>query len=228
MRQAVNIITGFIFGFAPLLGVALFGVVFYASFPNLLVIIIFVCLGVLTFWLGLKIFKKIQIVGFLEVITAVSASPELDTIQLTKYSKTKRRKPEELVVGLRNNENLFKGGSIRIFGDWFGKPYDNHHILKSAEFESHLNRLTLYFNQGEKLEIDNPRNIFEAPTFLKVIDADRIKFTWYYYGKTNSRENQYSKEYTLNNNKIIAKTNMDWYKPNYDLSLGGPALIIYS
>ena len=227
MRKAINIITGFIFGLAPLAVATIIGVFVYASFPNMIGIIIFGILGILSIWLGLNIFKKIQIIGPIEFMTAVHASPDLDNLEPTKDSETKKINPDEIVEQLKNQDNLFKGGTLRIYGDWFGKPHDNYHTLKSAEFNIQQNRLTLFFNEGEKLEVYNPRNILEASTFLKVIDADRIKLTWYYYGKAQDKENQYYLDYKVNNNKILTETDVDWYKPVFDVSLGKPALMIY-
>ena len=227
MRQVINIISGFIFGLAPLAGATIIGIAIYASLPNITGIIILGLLGIISIWLGLKIFKRVQIVGPIEFMTAVHASPDLDNLEPTKDSETKRRSPEEIVRHLENKDNLFRGGSFRIFGDWFGKPYDNHHQIVSANFEEQSNKLTLHFKEGEKLEIYNPRNIFEASTFLKIVQADRIKLTWFYYGKTKTTENQYFLDYKLTGKKIMTETNVDWYKPIFDVSLGDPALMIY-
>jgi len=227
LRQAINIISGFILGLAPVVGATIIGLAIYASLPNTAGIILIGILGVLSIWQGIIIFKKIQIIGPIEFITAVHATPDLDNLEPTKDSDTKIRSPEEIVDCLKNNDNLFKGGTLRIYGDWFGKPHDNYHILKSAEFESQLNCLTLFFNEGEKLEIYNPKHIFEASTFLKVVYADRIKLTWFYFEKTNTKECQYYLDYKLIDKKILTETNVDWYKPNFDVSLGGPSLMIY-
>lgn len=227
MRQVINIIAGFIFGLAPLAGAIIIGIAIYASFPNTAGIIILGLLGVLSIWLGLKIFKRVQIVGPIEFMTASHASPDLDNLEPTKDSETKRRSPEEIVRLLKNNNNLFQGGSFRIFGDWFGKPHDNNHQIVSADFDDQLNKLTLNFKEGEKLEIYNPRHIFEASTFLKIVQADRIKLTWFYYGKTQTPEHQYFIDYSLTGKKITTETNVDWYKPIFDVSLGNPALMIY-
>ncbi|GAB3668456.1 hypothetical protein GCM10028791_43840 [Echinicola sediminis] len=181
----------------------------------------------LSIWLGLKIFKRVQIIGPIEFITAVHALPDLDNLEPTKDSATKRRSPEEIVQLLKNNDNLFHGGSFRIFGDWFGKPHDNYHQIISANFEERLNKLTLNFKEGEKLEIYNPRHIFEASTFLKIVQADRIKLTWFYYGNTMTTENRYFLDYKLIDKKIMTETNVDWYKPIFDVSLGAPVLMIY-
>lgn len=221
MRRITNIITGFIFALAPFLGVTTLGFFFYTSFPHTIGVIIFGILVILSIWIGLNIFKKVQIIGPFEFLTAIHASPELDHLEPTKESETKRRNSEEIVERLKNNENLFNGGAIRIYGDWIGKPYENFHNLKTAEFNNELNLLTLFFEENEKLEIYNPRNIFEAITFFKVIDADRIKFTWY------NGKNQYFYDYKPSNNKILTETNADEDKPLFDVSLGEPALMIY-
>ena len=227
MRQVINIISGFIFGLAPLAGASIIGFAIYASFPNTTGIIILGLLGVLSIWLGLKIFKRVQIVGPIEFMTAVHDSPDLDNLEPTKDSETKRRSPIEFVQLLENKDNLFKGGSFRIFGDWFGKPYDNYHEIESAEFNDQLRRLTLNFKEGERLEIYNPKHIFEASTFLKIVQADRIKLTWFSYGKTKTTENQNFLDYKLTGKKFTTETNVDWYKPIFDVSLGDPALMIY-
>jgi hypothetical protein len=227
LRKVINIIAGFIFGLAPLAGTTIIGIAIYASFPNTTGIMVLGLLGVLSIFLGLKIFKRVQIVGPIEFITAVQASPDLDNLEPTKDSETKRRSPEEIVRLLKNNDNLFLGGSFRIFGDWFGKPHENNHQIVSAHFEEQLNKLTLNFREGEKLEIYNPKHIFEASTFLKIIQADRIKLTWFFYDKTKAIKNQYFLDYNLTNKKIKTATNVDWYKPIFDVSLGDPALMIY-
>ena len=87
--------------------------------------------------------------------------------------------------------------------------------------------MTLKFNQGEELQIHNPKHIQEATTFLKIMDADEIKLTWYYYGKSKAQENLYFLNYRKGNKRISTDTNVDWYKPVFDVALGSPALIIY-
>lgn len=166
-------------------------------------------------------------VGPIEFLTAVHASPDLDNLEPTEGSKTKRRSPEEIVRLLKTNDHLFQGGSFRIFGDWFGQPHENNHEIFSADYDEQLNKLTLNFKEGEKLEIYNPKHIFEASTFLKILQADRVKLTWIEYSKTQTTENQHFIDYNLTAKKITTETNVDLYKPIHDVSLGDPALVIY-
>lgn len=182
---------------------------------------------ILAIWLGFKIFKQVRIRGPIEFLSAVQASPDLDNLDLAEDSRTKRRSPTELVEQLGNKDNLLKGGSIRIFGDWIGKPHDNYHELESAEFKAQQKRLILNFKEGERLEIHNPKHIFEASKFLKIVQADRIRWTWYYPAKAKIPENQYFIDYQWTDKKISAETNVDGHEPLLQVSLGEPALMIY-
>lgn len=113
----------------------------------------------------------------LEIMSAVYASPELDNLEPEKDSHTKRRNPNELVQLLAKKESLIKGVTFRIFGDWFGEPFNSYHEIISAQFDENFKILTLNFRERTKLEIYNPEHIFESPTFLKIIKAERIKLT---------------------------------------------------
>lgn len=227
LRQFINIVSGLVFGLAPILGAAFFGLFIYDAQPNFIGIGIMGLLGILSIYLGYSIFRKVQIIGPIEFMTAKNASPELDNLKLSPDSSTKERTPEELVKLISENQNLLKGGTFRIYNDWFGKPYDNVHTVKSGNFDNNSRILTLLFDEGEQLEIHNPLHIQESTTFLKVINADRIKLTWFYYGKPLEQENKYFLDYRKENKRIVTETNVDWYKPVFDVSLGSPALMIY-
>lgn len=227
MRKIINIVTGCIFGLAPLAVVVIFGVLIYNSNPNIIGIAIIGVLVILAIWLGTNIFKRVQAVGPIEFMSIIHASPDLDNLEPGPNSETKRRYPNEIVDLIDENANLFKGGSLRIYGDWFGKPYDNHHKISKAQFDKISKILTIEFNEKETLEIHNPRHIFEATTFLKVIGADRIKWSWYNYDKYKIKENLYYLDYKKSSKNIQTDTNVDWYKPAFNVSLGDPALMIY-
>ncbi len=227
MQKFWTIILGGIFGLAPLAGTTIISLAMYVSFPSTAVTLGIAFSVVLSLWLGLKIFKRVQIVGPIEFLTAIHASPDLDHLEPTENSKTKRRSPEALVELLKNKKQLFQGGTIRIYGDWFGKPYGNYHEINSATYDQIEKLLTLYFKEGEKLQIYNPKHLFEARTFLKIIQADSIKMTWFYKGSTHSEAKQYYIDYGNENKKITTKTNVDYYKPILDIALGDPALMIY-
>lgn len=227
MRRFFDIITGFLYGMAPIVVAALLGVGIYVALPNITGILIIVLIGILACWLGFSIFKEIQIIGPNEFMSLMESAPELDNLEPEPDSETKRRDAREFSELVACNEHLIKGGAIRMYGDWFGKRYANFHVLKSAKFNEHTKILTLEFDKGEVLEIYRPRNIFEAPTFLKIIDADRIKLTWHKSNPVNKAQNLYYFDYRFSNNKISVESNVDWYKPDYNVSLSAPALMIF-
>jgi hypothetical protein len=47
-----------------------------------------------------------------------------------------------------------KRGTLRMFGDWFGRPWDNLHTIVAAEAEE--NCLILHFDEGETLRVWEP------------------------------------------------------------------------
>ena len=49
---------------------------------------------------------------------------------------------------------IVKSGSLRFCGGWFGKPYDNWHVVVSCDATDDC--LQIHFNQGEVLAVWNP------------------------------------------------------------------------
>ena len=47
-------------------------------------------------------------------------------------------------------------GSLRVWGDWFGKPLDNLHVVVGAQLDGH-GTLVLEFNNHEVLRVARPR-----------------------------------------------------------------------
>lgn len=88
----------------------------------------------------------------------------------------------------RNNaeylmEILKTGGTLRFWGEWFGRPYDNFHKPVNSEFSE--NMLIIRFENGEKCTVYDPseivtsRMIFTSRTLQKscgngIITARRI------------------------------------------------------
>lgn len=66
------------------------------------------------------------------------------------------RAGHELYSYVRDRKNLHikvlkSRGSLRFWGDWFGRPADNIHTVVSTEFFSKENRLVLHFADGRNL-----------------------------------------------------------------------------
>lgn len=214
-------------GILPVTGAALIGLFIYNDFPNMVGISICATLLILSTYVGYQIFRKIQIIGLIEFVTATTASPELDNLELSPSSSTKKRTAEEISHLISINQNLIQSGCIRIFNDWYGKPFELELVLDCSKYDSEQDLLTIKFNSGEFLEIFAPREIQESTTFLKIIDANRIKLSNANYGRSHISERSYFLDYVKLANSFETKSNLDWRKPFFDVSLGSPALVIY-
>ena len=214
-------------GITPILLAGLLALFIYDMLPNVIGIMLIGFLLILSLYIGYSMFKKVQIIGLFEFMTAANAASDLDNLKLSSDSSTKERTPEEFAKLISEKSNLFKGGALRIFNDWFGQPYDNVLSIQNGLYDNETKVLTLEFEAGEKLEIFNPSHIRESPTFLKIISADRIKLTWFDYGKSKIVGKNYFVDYQKDNKKIKTQTNVDWYKPVFDVSVGSPALMIF-
>lgn len=225
MRHFTNIVSGFFAGISPVFVATIISISVYQSLPNYKGVLIgFVCVG-LSVWLGIKIFSLIQKIGYVEFKSAVRATPDLDNLEPTPDSETKRKTPTELVEHINQKKLAFTQGSWRIFGDWYGGPYEDYRKMDRAFFNEQKNCLTISFADLTSLEIYNPKHILESSTFLKIIEADRIIFFW--NDRKNEAGEQYFLDYIKEKKQIKTNTNVDWYYPDFHLSLGDPALMIY-
>ncbi len=127
----------------------------------------------------------------------------------------------------KNNSSTrnFEGGSLCIWGSWFGRPMDNFHILETVTFDEELNILTLIFGNGEHLTIWNAEHISEKKGHFQILQADKILWQWYYNGKPQTKENLLFEEYEYLDGKITLMTNINWFKKdNIELSSKKPAV----
>jgi hypothetical protein len=104
------------------------------------------------------------------------------------------------------------GGTLRFWGQWFGKPYDNWHRLVHYEAQGDL--LQLHFNENETLSIWAPRKAAfkERPHpmepgswspsgrvvkehVFRIADANRVRWEWFYYGRPQTVANRHFIEF---------------------------------
>lgn len=96
-----------------------------------------------------------------------------------------------------------KGGSLCIWGEWFGRPHDNFHIIETVRWEK--NGIVLNFKEEECLYISNPTGIVNEKDRLVISDATKILWTWYSYGKKHTYDNLYVRQYTKSVNGVIIR-----------------------
>lgn len=88
---------------------------------------------------------------------------------------------------------LKKGGTLRFWREWFGRPYDNFHVPVSAEFSE--NMLMIRFNNGEKCAVYDPSGIVNETDDFHVEHASKIVWEWFYYSREQTPENLCRREY---------------------------------
>lgn len=218
MEKILKFISGVALGFSPIFGGSILAIAIYASFPNMIGILCACTFLIGACWAGYKIFQQVQIQGPIEVLTAVHASRDLDNLEPTTNDNYKRRQPEKLVQLVKAGKHLFKGGAIRIYGDWFGEPYKSKHIIETMDYNEANSILSLNFQKGERLEVKNPRHIFEDAGYLKILDADEV---------TLEVKPTYFLKYQKKEKKINTFTNVNWYQPRFNVSIIQPSLMIY-
>jgi hypothetical protein len=113
-------------------------------------------------------------------------------------------------------------GSLCVFGDWFGRPHDNWHQIKS--FEVKENYLKLIFNEDETLEVWNWQGLSENGKGFIIQHANRVRWEWFYYGRQKFPENGFFIEHVVKDGAVTANSNVNWYSPDFKSSLANPAV----
>jgi hypothetical protein len=120
---------------------------------------------------------------------------------------------EQIADRIRRALPSIKCGTLRFWGSWFGRPYDNWHQIVDCAAEGEI--LRLRFNEGEVLSVFSPRNTSIDEHTFRIDDADRVRWEWFYYGRTKTPENKYFQEFIKQQGgSIIGETNVDWYTPD--------------
>lgn len=114
-----------------------------------------------------------------------SAKDEKAALLETAKASMRERFQEKLQIA---------GGSLCIWGEWFGRPCDNFHAVETVVWEK--DEIRIQFREGEFLHIQNPKNIRNEEKQLVIGDASRILWVWYVYGKTHTYENMFVRQYT--------------------------------
>lgn len=100
-----------------------------------------------------------------------------------------------------------KQGTLRFFGEWFGRAYDNVHEIESAEAKE--NCLIIEFRGQESLGIWDPCGFRINKTEFQINSASRVLWMWYSYGHPQTMENLRYIDYFVEGNDVRAKTNDD-------------------
>jgi hypothetical protein len=119
-----------------------------------------------------------------------------------------------------------KVGTLRIWGQWFGRPMDNVHECISCRVGS--DSIILTFNEGETLTIWNPGDVtVQNSTILTFSSATRVRWEWHYYGRPKDPTNRMFIEYLNESGMLLRKSNCN-YAAADTASLGKPAVQLCS
>jgi hypothetical protein len=121
-------------------------------------------------------------------------------------------------------EPAVKSGSLRFWGEWFGRPYDNVHRVVRCVAEG--DSLVVEFDAGERLTVRSPEGVTANRNAFCIRNATLVRWEWFYHGRPRAPENRYFCEYVRNGLRITASTNVDWYKPVQALSVDENAVEI--
>lgn len=116
-----------------------------------------------------------------------------------------------------------KRGTLRFWGNWFGRPYDNLHSITSCEASEEV--LKLHFDQKEILSVWLPRHLKLDEGTFQIGDADRVLWEWD-YGRPKPRKHLYFKDFVKADQRIVAETNIDWFAPEMTTDSKFPAVEI--
>jgi len=100
-----------------------------------------------------------------------------------------------------------KRGTLRFWGDWFGRPFDNIHTIKGVSLED--DSIELVFDGGETLRISQPRNAVISDSTFLIRDASAVRWEWNKYGSPPGK--RFFREYVRRGDVIDATTDVDWY-----------------
>ena len=112
--------------------------------------------------------------------------PECESL-LAKVKRSMRARFQE--------EMLIRVGSLRLWGEWFGEPYERFLAIERVKWSE--TEIVIGFDQGECLRVTDPTQIINEENRLIIVGAARVQFCWYDYGKDRSYENLYVRQYTV-------------------------------
>ena len=131
---------------------------------------------------------------------------------------------QEIAKSINASLPTLKAGTLRFWGEWFGRPYDNMHQVVRCSAEGNL--VTLEFNEGETLAISKPEGLVLKEGIFSIQSAARVRWEWFYYGRPKTEENRYFEEFVNEGAKISVTTNVNWYSPEFKPSLTEKAVEI--
>ena len=86
-----------------------------------------------------------------------------------------------------------KAGSLRFWGCWFGRPYDNVHQICAATADGDV--LVVTFSNDEVLTVWTPSGATINQDSFAIRNARRVLWEWYYYGRPKLPANRFFQDF---------------------------------
>jgi len=113
-----------------------------------------------------------------------------------------------------------------MFGEWFGRAWDNSHEITSAMGSGNL--LEMRFDESETLCVWDPKDAVISKDEFQIARASRVRWQWFYYGRPQRPENLHTIEYRVSGHSISVSDTTDWYEPEHNPDVTAPAVELVS
>lgn len=125
---------------------------------------------------------------------------------------------------LFDSKKKIKNGTLKFWGVWFGRPYDNVHTITSILYEENKDLLTLRFDNDETLFVFGAKEIKADSKTFRIKTASQVRWEWFFYERPKVKANLYFMNFEKNADAITYTTNLDWYKDEQKPSGKEPAV----
>ena len=116
-----------------------------------------------------------------------------------------------------------KSGSLRMFGDWFGRPNDNVHHAVAVGWQG--DDLVVRFDDEEELTITEPHGWKFSEVEFRIQSARRVLWRWHAYGRPKTLENLFTIDHWVDVNGVVqARSDVDWYTPRFEPDMKAQAV----
>ena len=103
------------------------------------------------------------------------------------------------------SDRSLNSGTLRFYGDWFGRPMDNCHIPNRVFFKN--DSMYILFDDDYLITIVEPKNISIDNFIFSVRKATTVKYEYGHYGR-NNESRKYFIEYAEELDGIVKKAGL--------------------
>ena len=97
-------------------------------------------------------------------------------------------------------------GSMRFWGEWFGRPMDNVHHVTKAFYDKDNKVLTMYFEAGETCIVYGPIGVVSTNQTFHVENAARVVWSYPYYTSTQEPQVRAKLDYVREHQSAVICT----------------------